>query len=237
MEYFSSILITALLLMPVKIVTAQQNLDRSDLEDFARGDIVKTPSATEIKGSPFFYDDWITGKVFINDRVESEKIPLRFDTHEQVVQFRRNGEFFGIGPNKLKGFMFYTDPDSILFKNGFESPGNDIDKQTLLRIIEEDEPITFVAHHRTLLYENTPSYGSANKTNEFRNNETLYLIDEDGTFEEVKLRRRHITRALKDMRDEVKTYADEQNLSFRNENDVAQIIHKYNEWKSVESDS
>lgn len=237
MKYFATILITTLLLMPPEVVNAQQDLDRSDLEDFARGELVRTPSSTEVKGSPFFYDDWITGKVFINDRVESEKIPLKFDTHEQVVQFRRNGKTFAIGPNKLVGFVFYADPNNIIFKNGFESPDNNIDKQTLLRIIEEGESATFVAHHHTRLYEDAPSYGSANQIKEFRNRDTLYMIDGDGNFTEVKLRKRHITRALKDMADKVEQHANKNNLSFRNEDDVARMVNKYNEWKAEKSDS
>lgn len=221
----------------ISTAEAQRNIDRSDLLDYTGGSVITTPPSTQINGSPFLNDDWLKGKVLISNNVESEDVLLRFDIHENVVQFRRGGEIFGLNSNKISGFRIYATPNDIVFKNGFRSDEHEIDKAILLRIIEDGDAAKFVAHHKSTLHEDVPTYGSATTINEYRSNETYYLIDENGDFEEVKLRKRHITRVLSDMDNQIEDYADENNLSFRDENDVAQIVSKYNELKSDDGNS
>lgn len=231
----SSIAILLCILLSTSVIEAQTTqLDTNELRDY--GDMeeraVRTYSLNKYKGTPFF-NDWTQGHVIINEKTESEPLMLRYDMEANAVMFAQNETPYYIPANKLKGFVIYTIDGNINFRNGFSSPDNDINEETLLRIIY-DGNTKFVAHHQSDLKEDLATYGNPNKIHEFVNDTDYYIITENGELNEIRrLRERHVMRVLGDeYEDEIDNFVSSNDLSFREEADLKQIVAYYDKINS-----
>ncbi len=186
----------------------------------------------DIKGDPYFNNDWLKGRVQITDNATSEELLLRLNIAENVLEFTRGEKVYLMNSGKIKGFTFLAQPENIVFRNGFKSEDHDITPSTLLRVLYNGNT-KMVAHHSSSLKENLPTYGSANIKDEYVDDTDYYIIDSSGKFHDVKLKKRHILRALdKDFRDRVEDFADQQNLDFGEEQNLDEILAHYDQLKS-----
>lgn len=211
------------------------NFNDSELNQISESlssDYIYASQSTDVTGNPYLNPKFTRGKIQINRSVETGVMFLRFNTEQNIVEFMQGEDYFGVQPNKIDGFTLFGSPDNIIFKNGFTSDDNDINRTTLLRVIYNGE-VKLVAHHTTSLKENIASYGSATQKDEYVDHINFYIVQSSGTFSEVNLKRRDILRAFdKNMRDQLSSYADENNLNFDEEADVIKILKHYDELTS-----
>lgn len=226
MRYF--LLSILMILMTAPLANAQDSrITSEDLTAFVnsdKGGVLRTRSVTEYRGTPFF-NEWAKGHVIINENEITQPIPLRYDMEYDAVQFTRDGNVYAISNDKMEGFVIYTTDGNIEFKNGFNTDKDDITPNTLLRVVYDGD-IKLVAHHTSTLQENMPTYGSATKVSEFIN-DTNFFIVKNGTFHEVELRERDILNVLEDKREELKSFAEENNLDYDEESELKKILAQY----------
>lgn len=231
MKYLMTILFLLITLNPATLLAQGSTLTSEDLREFGRRidhGVLFVDQKREVKGTPYLYNEWSRGRVRINKNAETQLIPLRLNIENNTVEFARGEQAFALDSKKIIGFEIIANPKNIVFKNGFQSDEHDITKQTLLRIIQDGE-MKFVAHHTASLKEDLASYGTANQIDEYVKDTNFYIVRPDGTFHEIKLKRKHILRQMKRKEKQVKAYIDKNNLDYGDEDDVARIIAYYNE--------
>lgn len=226
MRYFFLSLLMVFLTVP--LAQAQDDeVMRENLQNFAKqGGILRTQSVTEFRGTPFF-NEWTKGHVILGKNKVTQPITLRYDMEYDAVQFAQDEKIFAITNDKMEGFVIYTTDGNIKFKNGFNTDKDDITPNTLLRIIY-DGNIKLVAHHTSTLQENMPTYGTANTVSEFVNDTNFFLV-KDGIFHEVGLNDDDILEVLSDHREELRRFAEENNLNFSQEPELKKILGHYDQ--------
>ena len=181
----------------------------------------------DVKGDPYLNPEFTRGKIQVNKNVETGEKLLRFNTEQNILEFKEGSGFYGIDPHKIDGFVLMGEPNNLVFKNGFKSDDHDINKSTLLRVLYEGDT-KLMAHHTTSLKENLASYGSAQQKDEYVDNVKYYIMDASGNFTEIKLKKGDVMDALDNsMEDQLEKYADSNNLSFEDENDLVTILTRY----------
>lgn len=181
-----------------------------------------------VKGTPYLNKDWKRGHVILKDDTRSEQVLLRLNTYKPAVEFSRGVDetIYVIPPDNLKGMVIYSDFGDILFRNGYSAEEEDITPSTMLRVIHEGKT-KLLAHHKTVLQEDIPTYGVASQVDEFIVSDSYYLVTPDGTFNEIRLRKRDIMRQLGEHADAVERYSRQNNLDFGEETEAAVLLQYY----------
>lgn len=205
-----------------------KEIEREDLEDLGNSEIMRTKQATQTQGTPYLNPTFLRGEAIINGGATTEALYLRLNTEENVVEILRNDEIQLLDKDKIEGFRIFTNEDDVLFKKGYKSDEHDIKRSTLLRFMY-DGISKFVVHHSSALKEDLPSYGSATKKNAYVSFMNYYIITPDGTFHEIELNKEDILNVLSDQKQELEQVANDNDLSFDNEDDVAELIAKYDQ--------
>lgn len=188
-----------------------------------------------IDGSPYYYDEWATGIALLSDNLKSKGVQMKYSTFNNRVYYKGEEGFLMLDNNRVEGFALNIDDDWILFKNGYKTGIRDLDTQTFFRIIH-DGPTKIIVHHRTFTRKShKPAIATGKVSQEFRHSEDYYLQTEDGKFHKIKKKERHILGKLnKKFRNQVKDYTKKNNLSFKEDKDLAKVLGYYDKLISEE---
>lgn len=183
-----------------------------------------------IDGSPFYHDDWVTGIALLPDNMKSKGVQMMYSTYQNRVYYKEGDGMLMLDNSRVEGFALNVDDNWVLFKNGYNSGISDTDRNTYFRVVH-DGITKILVHHRTFTRQSQkPAIATGRTSQEFRHSEDYYLVKEDGTFQEVSLRERRFLRELqKPYRDSIKDFANENDLDFRNDRDLAKIMSRYDE--------
>lgn len=225
-SFFTSLLLV-LFVSTTALSQQVKDIEREDLQDLGESEIMRTKQATETKGTPYLNTKFLKGEAIIKGGATTRPMYLRLNTETNTVEIVRNKKVQALNTKKIEGFRIFTSEDDILFKNGFNNDVKGIDKLTFLRIIY-DGNTKLVAHHYSKLKEDLPSYGSATKQNAYVSFLNYYVVD-NGEFHKLKLNEDSIMEALSSHKDQLKTIAQQNELSLDNEDDVVMLLKKFDQ--------
>lgn len=208
---------TALLLLPAYLpvqVNAQNNdLDQNDWREWTRGaKMVKTTGPNEkVEGTPYFNPDWTHGSVHLRSNSKTDDLPLRFNANTNELEFKKDDEILVAIPRMVTAFSLLNENnEKAYFKSGFKSPEHDIHPGLFLRVIHDGQ-IKLVAHHETdFMRAHSVNPLTGKKVSRYISKKDYYLITDDGKFHDIKLKRKHILRALGQKQDQLKKLCQSQ---------------------------
>ncbi len=182
----------------------------------------------QVDGSPYYHDEWTTGIALLPNNMKSKGVQMMYSTYGNEVFYRENGKLMKLDNRRVEGFALNVDEGWVVFKNGFNPDMKNLDRLTFFRMIH-DGKTKLLAHHRTYTRKNPrPAIATGRVSQEFRHRTEYYLQTEDGEFQETHRSKRDVLRKLKKQyRDRVEEYADENDLNFGEEKELAKILAYY----------
>lgn len=235
MKTSTCLLSLLLFLLYLPLHAQDQEITETDWRDWTRGSkMVKTTGPNEeVEGTPYFNPEWTQGQVHLRSQSKTEKVPLRYNAHSNELEFKKDGEVLVAMPRMVTGFTVRDkDNRQVFFKSGFKSPEHDIHPGLFLRMIH-DGKVKLAVKHKTDYYKaHSVDPLSGKKTSQFIPKKDYYLITEDGTFHDIKLKRKHILRALGEYGDKLKDFARTNDLDFGEEKDIGKILSHYEKLNS-----
>ena len=203
-----------------------QEVLRQELEQIMDGSqVLRTKTATEVTGSPYFNTKFVKGEIILNENSSTQPILLRYNMEDNMIEFRRNNETLVTDAKKISGFKIYTQEEDIIFKNGFSADVKGINQNTLLRVVYNGN-IKLLAHHSASLKEDLATYATATKKSKYVQRMDYYLVKK-GKFHKVKLRKKDIMKHLSASSDDIESYVEENGLGFESETDLKKILNRY----------
>lgn len=186
------------------------------------------------EGTPYSPADWHNGRVYFNNGKQSPTLKLRYNAYQNELEFQQDDQVLALLPKLFKGFVLYRQGQSpLIFQKGFRSDKFNITKNQLLQTFNTG-PVRLVKHHDILYHEGmVKEMRSGLYVDEFIRKPQYYIVRGDSQMVKVKLKRKSILNVLQNRSPELKTYASRNNLSFRDEVDVAQIINHYNKLRAA----
>jgi len=181
------------------------------------------------EGTPYSPADWHNGRIYFNNGKKSPTLKLRYNAYQNELEFRQNDQVMALLPKLFKGFVLYRVGRSpLIFQKGFRSDKFNISKNQLLQTFNTGL-VRLLKHHDILYHEGmVKEMRSGLYVDEFIQKPQYYIVRIDNQLVKVKLKRKNILDVLQNRSSELKTYASRNDLSFRDEAEVAQIINHYN---------
>lgn len=199
--------------------------DFNNIEHQLRRDMItETPY---IDGSPYLNDEFVSGKIITTDSLLYKNVPLRYNIFNddmeiligssqdpRVITDPRNYLYFSINE---RSFSYYTYTERNSAQQGYFEVLNKGYCQVLVRrrvIFEDREQARGYADAKPARFEEMP--------------DQYYLKFGDKIPVEVRLRRRAILNVFGDKRQEISDFIRDQNLNFRNVDDLVRVADYYN---------
>ena len=196
------------------------------LQDRVTGKYYFDVKYTDVKGSPFLYDDWRPSLITYANGLQLKNVKLKFNLVSNKPLFLRNDSAFEF-LNAVWEFVIYNPAgDSVIYRNGFEAAGN-ISPDAYLEIMEDGKLSLLRYRPKTITY--TKGFSTAVTTAEFTfKPPVLYLFDD-----KILIRLKHNDEAvLKDTMKKdwvlVSDYIKLKKLNLKKDSDVLSAVRYFN---------
>lgn len=185
-----------------------------------------TPKELNIEGSAYLDEQFVEGIVALTTGATYQKIPLRLNVYNEEIEFRnQRGEVFSINnPESIRELIIgetkyiYTD-----IKSHHET------KKVLAEVIEEGS-ISLLKHHRIKLTQaQAEQIHRAAKAPRLVRMPSEYLIQKANGIAEPIKNEKDLFSAIPEKREDLKGLIAQQNLSVKDEQDLATIVRLLNQ--------
>lgn len=210
-----SISLTALLAF---FIAFSANAQMITLPDNA-GAPIRERKYAGVEGSPYLFDNWLKGDITLTDNKVKEDVPIRYNTYLDQVEIVNNGQTLALNPGAIKGFTIYSYNENgnriaHQFKNGFNL--DSYSENDFFQVLYDGERKFLVKLKNQLIEGVSNSYG-ASMGDRFDTSKKYFIVKEDGTVHDVKLRKRDLKKVFPEKVQEMKAFQREQGIDLGSE--------------------
>ncbi len=205
-------------------MTARKFFDQ--IFDYSNNKEFLASQYTDIKGSPYFSDKWLKGKVFLSDRVWFDNLQIKFDQYNNSFIVNWHDTAFQISP-AVKQIILYLGSDTLnglVFRNGY-AINEKINTKTYLEVLAEGK-MSFLKYPKKEIDDYT-EYGDATKYKRFEEVDRYFIfVNED--FKEVTLTKKNLEDVLPDKWTQVSEYLAKYKVNLKAQDGWKLVIGYYN---------
>jgi hypothetical protein len=188
------------------------------------GSALKASRYLDINGSPFLFDSWLPAMVQLENG-QTYKLDVKYDLVADNLIFKdKNGDSLAF-VLPIKEFKFTAGRDDKLthsFKSGFPQTTGNTGKNTLYEVLFEGTT-TLLKKQSKSIWEETTTYGTANRTKNISSKTIYYIVDESG-IKPLKNQRKAVTSAFGSKSADVEKYIKENKLDVSKEEDLIKVF-------------
>jgi len=205
-------------------MTARRFLDQ--IFDYSNNKEFLAAQYTDIKGSPYFSEKWLKGKVFLSDQVWFDNLQIKFDEYNNSFIVNWHDTAFQIS-SVVKQIILYPGSDTsngLVFKNGY-AINEKISTKIYLEVLAEGK-MSFLKYPKKEIDDYT-EYGDATKYKRFEE-VYRYFIFVNGDFKEVTLTKKNLQDVLPDKWTQVSEYLAKYKVNLKAQEGWKLVIGYYN---------
>jgi len=207
-------------------VQNEANISSSDMRNMLDSNQIPLHRATNVEGSPYMFDEFYEGVVELTNGHTTQPLQIRYNTHEQSIDFMSGNLAFNVEGENIESFHFTANGKEYTFIKGYDA--SRLSEDDFVEVVVDGE-VKFLARHHTAFFEDSASYGSATKNNIYRSDVTYYVKVGDKSPERLRsLNKRRVMNNIDRFEDELEQYADQNNIDFSDKEDVARLIRYCN---------
>ena len=184
-------------------------------------------SYAEVKGSPYFVDDWLASSVTLANGAKAEKIPARLDLVAQELHFtsvdKQDWVFYS---QFIKEVEFADSLSGNNFKFITGLPAIDNQKQSNFYLVLSEGPMSLLKSIRKVISV-TKDDISGEIDKKFDVYEDLYLFD-GKEIKRVRKERQFILTVLSGKKAQIETFLKTNSINFKNTQDIVKLFEFYN---------
>src|SRR5690625_82384 len=227
--YFLMIIGLTAILTPFTLFAQIENeadISPTEMRSLLQADKIPTHRAVNTIGSPYLNEEFHEGSLFLENGRVTRNVPIRYNTHEQRIDFLHGNEIFSVGLEGINSFEIQIEGKRHHFSRGFEASGLSADDFVE---VAADGAATFIIRHHTSLFQDSATYGVATQEDKYITSETFYIKAGEGKFNRIRRpNRRRVIRNFPDHREELEQYGENNRLDYSSRTDVARLTAWYN---------
>ena len=190
---------------------------------------VRAKSYTDVKGSPFLFEDWVRGTVTVANGTKFERVNLMYDQVADELVFKSEKGETKTFVDQVKEFSFKQEKDNVLvsekvFRNGF-TPIDGAKPYTFYEVLVDDKTKLLKRTSKSIMEE--MSYSSAVKVKSFQTS-TSYYVARDNKLTKIKNDKKAVLAALGDKQTELEAYIKTKKPDLKKDEDLANLVAYYN---------
>lgn len=187
-----------------------------------------------IEGTPYHINDFLGGAFHHSGVGRYEQVMIRYNAYEDWLEIVADGDSLILNPKAVRSFEFIHNGSYFLYRNGYRSQDNRIERENYLQVLHEGSVVFLKRHSKELKKANfDPVFSTGSKYDRFVENESYYVAAASGdNLEPVRLRRRDILDLMGENSDQIAKFARDNRLNYRSEDDVLRMLIQYDHLKN-----
>ena len=182
----------------------------------------------KVEGTPYYGDGkWYTGLIITQDEQYLTDRKIRYNAYDDQIQYLEKNNPFYYDNKVVKSFEYSEVDDKgelerYYFANGYEYKDN-LSKINFVRVIFDGANVTVLNRIKTVKQKVTPANYGAADYDKFFDVSQAYIV-KDGEVDKFKIGRSSTLKAFPSKKKEIKSYIDENLISFNRTNDVVKLF-------------
>ena len=181
-----------------------------------------------VKGSPFYFDNWVKGSIILGNGQKTENLSLKFNAHEnELLMNQSKTRAVYIPKEKINSFSLFNPETNqeVIFQN---LPHHKKADQThFYKLLFNGEVSLY--EDIIVVFEKADYQGgySNDKTfDEFKRYSNYYYISEpDSEFHKLKMTSSGISKAFPNHSAEIKKFIKREDINLKNEKDLVKVFN------------
>lgn len=182
------------------------------------------------EGSPYFQDDYLPATLFLASGKRYDNVAVKINLSEKLVQFRNSKGEETITVDPVSKVVF----PAVIQEDGSRQqvtiigiPGPINGKESDLFVVLDSGTVSLLKKV-TITYKDIKPFNQASITRIFQSSNILYLLPVGKEMERVEKKKEFFTSRLSAKSGLVEQYLKDKHPNFRNELDLAALLHFYN---------
>ncbi len=186
-----------------------------------------------VQGTPYFLNDWVIGRIDMMNGQQYDKVPIKYDAHNQNLVLRRDTsrDSIIVSPNYVKQFVLRADDGAEwLFRRYPMVKVNDNDlKNGYFIVLYEGKTSLLKRVSKTFKKADYKDPYSTNvRYDTYKNDFAYYLLRPDNTLTKVKkMSKKSLFDALNDKGANFEAFAMQEKLDFNSDTDFVRVVKYY----------
>lgn len=185
------------------------------------------------KGTPFLSSEWYVGYGINTNGSTTRPQQMNYDIHGNnlVYKVSSNGEPLKLMDDSMKGFILKNENDELLFSKIDGDEFEKTKKETrYYHVISPPSRNVIVEYVKDLNDPNASGWTSSKDntlSSEYKLTTNYYILNSDQKYVKIRLKEKHVLKALKDRKEQVKNYIASNNLQINSPQDLSPILDFY----------
>jgi hypothetical protein len=182
-----------------------------------------------IRGNPFVLPYWCSTEIVFKDGRRFKEVPLKYDVYQnQIVIKRPQGDSVILNPAPISHFTLQdvVTGKAYLFKK-IPLPPSDQGRlnNRFLQVIQEGNTSLVVSRGKSIVKADYKgAYNSGRAYDELIDDTHYYLLHPDGSMVGIRLNRKSVLEGFARHQAEIKAYAQQENIDFKDEKAVGKLV-------------
>lgn len=196
------------------------------LADRVTGNIYKGNDIPGIMGSPFLFEDWLPGTLFMKDGAKATQLQLRYDAYQNEVLFLHEGKPLVVVNPLIEFVITPATQPPMRFRCGYQAVERNTDA-TFYQVIY-DGNVTLLKHLYKKITE-ISEYNKASVQRELTLEESYYIAKAGLPPVKIKKDRASVLKTLEDPDGKFAAWLDKNRNRCKSEEDIMAALKAYNE--------
>jgi hypothetical protein len=180
---------------------------------------------TEVKGTPFFMDEWRKGSVLLKTKERIDSVLLKYNLYSDLLNVKVDETEYQFNIDVAEFLL----PDSVtkeanLFRSGF-TPVAGMNEKSFYQVLYDGKTKFLLKHKKTIASELTSTPGVKAKV--FEEQKFYFILTTSGKMERIKKKNKGILDLLEDKKEEVKKMVDTNKLKLTNDEEIISVLEYY----------
>ena len=195
--------------------------------DVITGDLAYITQYTDVKGSPFLFDNWLPGKLILNNGETLQNLQLKFDDYNNKFLLNKNDTGYQISPVVKQVVLYPGTADTstfLLFKSGFTGVDK-LSPKTFVQVLVDGKNSLLKQYKKDL--EEYTEYGNATRFKRF-NESFEYFAGVNGKYITIRFSRKTLEELMQEKWTAVSAYLTQNKLNGKDEKSFIEAFKFYN---------
>ncbi len=186
-----------------------------------------------MQGTPYFIDEWLTGKlVFTNGDAGKKSHLIKYNTQtKELLMKRPQGDSIVVFPNQITAFTINDDSKNVSYPfvkvENLKADGGTVPVCFLMVLYKNKTSLLKYVSKSILKANYQGGYSADRRYDSYVDNSQYFIRKADNSLVKVKVKKSSVLDALEDKKAEIEAYIKKENLSFKNDIDVAKVLAYY----------
>ena len=183
----------------------------------------------DVRGSPFFDDDWMNGSVLLVTKEKIDSVLLKYNLYSDQLQVKVDEKVYGFSIDVLEFLL--PDPltaDVFLFRSGFIAvPG--MSEKSFYRVLYDGKTKLLLKYKKLIGSEMTSTPGV--KARVFEDQKSYFILTASGKMEKIRKKNREILDLLEGKKEELKKMINSKKMRMDNDEEIINLLEYYDSLK------